>query len=103
MIKGKEIGRKLGFPTANIILPEKMASGIYGGTAYSDGKSYKSAIFVDKSGMLLEAHLLNFSGDLYGKKIEVEVSKKIREVMNFENSSELTGQIKKDIEIVKNL
>jgi riboflavin kinase / FMN adenylyltransferase len=100
VIRGKNKGKGLGFPTANLSLEGdlEVKSGVYAGMVNFDGKSYRSAIFIGKKCSVLEAHILDFSGDLYGGKIEVEIGKKIREVMKFDSDKELVKQIKKDIQ-----
>jgi len=99
VVHGQEEGRKLGFPTANIEFAGEIEEGVYAGWAIVDGKKYKAGIVYRKGTNILEAHILDFSGDLYGKKIELEVGKKIREIIRFKNNEELIVQIKKDIEI----
>jgi riboflavin kinase/FMN adenylyltransferase len=101
VIKGKQKGKELGFPTVNIELEDDLASGVYGGKVNVDGRRYRAAIFCGTDRKILEAHILDFSGDLYGQEIEIEVGKKIREVMRFENEEELKNQIIKDIEQIK--
>lgn len=93
-------GREFGFPTANIALTEKIDSGVYRGRVIIGDKTYKSAIFVWPDKPVLEAYLFDFSGDLYGQEIEVEIVEKIREVIRFENEQELIEQIKKDVELI---
>jgi riboflavin kinase / FMN adenylyltransferase len=102
VVGGKRKGWKLGFPTANIELKDKVESGVYAGTVDFEGKKYKAGIFVSPDGKLLEAHLIEFSGDLYGKEIEIEIGEKMRGVMKFESDKELKEQIKRDIEIISN-
>jgi riboflavin kinase / FMN adenylyltransferase len=97
IIRGKRKGRILGFPTVNIKLKDEVESGVYAGSVRIGDKNYKSGIFVSPDGRLLEAHLVGFSGNLYGKEIEVEIVMRIRDVMKFENDEELKKQIKKDI------
>lgn len=93
----------MGFPTANIRLDQKKESGVYSGMVFFDQKQYKAAIFIGKEAKILEAYILDFSGDLYENEIEVEVGEKIRDVQKFSSTQELIGQIKKDVEIIKNL
>lgn len=100
VVRGKGKGKKLGFPTVNIKLNKKIESGVYAGKVSYDGKEYKAGIFVGKDKKILEAHLIGFSGDLYGKKIEVEIQERIREAKKFGSDEELKRQIKKDIEHV---
>lgn len=100
VIHGKSRGKELGFPTVNIELPDKIQSGVYAGIVTIDGEEYVAGIFAGLDGKKLEAHLPDFSGDLYGKEIGVRIGKKIRDVRKFGNDKELTEQIKKDINIV---
>ena len=72
VIKGKGIGKKLGFPTVNIKLIEKIESGVYAGFVRFGNKDYIAGIFVGPDKKLIEAHLIGFSGDLYGKEIVKE-------------------------------
>jgi len=65
------------------------------------GLVYPAGIFISRDGKLLEAHLIGFEGDLYGKEVEVEILNKIREVRDFENEEELVKQIGEDLEKVK--
>lgn len=118
VIKGNQIGRTIGFPTANINYPEKIVKipyGVYAAKIIGRGKSrgkYRgeygehSAIVnwgmkptVNKnSEPVAEVHILGFEGDLYGQDIEVEVLKKIRDEKKFGSLEELKAQIKKDVE-----
>lgn len=101
VIKGKDKGRALGFPTANIKIGGECESGVYGGFVFINEKKYKAAIFIGQDKKILEAHILNFSGDLYGEEIEVEAGEKIREAMSFKSEEELKKQIERDLEIIK--
>ncbi|MDO9231063.1 MAG: riboflavin kinase [bacterium] len=101
VIRGQENGRKLGFPTANLNFSGKLEAGVYAGNVEFDGKKYKAAIVYFPGKSLLEAHILDFLGDLYAKEIEVEIIEKIREIIEFKNSEELISQIKKDLEIIR--
>jgi riboflavin kinase / FMN adenylyltransferase len=99
VIKGRAKGKKLGFPTANVKLDKKLESGVFAGTVILGEKKYKAAIFVGSEGDILEAHILDFSGDLYGKEIEVIIKDKLRDIKRFNSDEELVEQIKKDIKI----
>lgn len=110
VVKGRGKGERLGFPTANIRLNKNIGSGVYKGKAKArewrtndkrmGTKEWLAGIFVGEDKKMLEAHLIDFSGDLYGQEIEVEIGEKIREVMKFNGNEELKEQIKKDIEYV---
>lgn len=98
--KGKQKGRQLGFPTANVRIQTQLNSGIYAGGVILDNQKYKAAIFIPKVGNFVEAHILNFSKDIYGEKIEILIGKKIREVGKFKNNLELKEQIEKDLKLI---
>jgi len=101
--KGKGEGKTIGFPTANIQLTDKEVSGIYAGLARVGGKEYVAAVYADQARGLLEAHLLDFDGDLYGKEITVILGEKIREDKVFATIEELVVQIAKDVEATRAL
>ncbi|OGZ34507.1 MAG: hypothetical protein A2174_02640 [Candidatus Portnoybacteria bacterium RBG_13_41_18] len=103
VIGGNRRGGKLGFPTANIELKEKLESGVSAGEVEVNGKKYKAAIFIGKEGKILEAHIIGFEGDLYGKEIKVKIIKKIRNVWKFRSDKELKRQIGEDIKIIKKI
>ena len=110
VVKGRMQGRTLGFPTANIILSEnkiKFKRGVYSTVTEVDGVRYKSltnygsAPTFDFGKDLIETHLLNFNGDLYGKKITVYFKDFIREIIKFENKNQLIEQLQKDLKVIK--
>ena len=98
VVRGIGKGKKLGFPTANLIMDQSIPSGVYRGKASYQSKDYLAAIYSRGEGKILEVHLINFSGDLYAKLLTVEIAEKIRDVIKFENEDEAKDQIKKDIE-----
>jgi riboflavin kinase / FMN adenylyltransferase len=98
VIQGKQRGGGLGFPTVNLELKEEIESGVYKGVVRVGSSKYKAAIFVKDK--ILEAHILNFSGNLYGKEVSVTIGKKLRDVMVFNNDKDLINQIRKDIKII---
>jgi len=106
VVHGLGQGKQLGFPTANLELPPYKLlpkNGVYSGTASFDGQKHKAVINIGCRPSLgnrpvgLEAHLLNFDGDLYGKKITVELIARIRDEVKFESIEALKEQIKKDV------
>ncbi len=103
VVEGKKDGRKLGFPTANIVLSVPMEDGIYAGKTKVNGKEYLGAIFVYSAGNLFEIHLLDFSGELYGQLLQVEVGEKLRDSKKFDNEEDLKKQIAQDVEQVRKL
>jgi len=103
--KGDGIGRKLGFPTANLLHEkDKLVPqhGVYGGITEIDGKSYYAIVHIGErptvKGNLLriEAHVVGFSGNLYGRRITVKIKKRIRDVMKFDTVEALSRQIALD-------
>src|SRR4051812_4166462 len=104
VIHGDHFGRKLGFPTANLDRRDynrrklNVKFGVWAGVAeLSSGRQYNAGIVigpVDRIGFpKIEAHLLNFKGNLYGKKIIVTLQKYIRPFRKFKNIEELKRQI----------
>ncbi len=100
VIRGDGYGRKLGYPTANI--EAEASSGIYAGRVVFEATSYQAAVFVTaRRPHILEAHLLDFDGDMYDKKIMVSLEKKIREDAQFKNEDELIAAILQDTQAVR--
>ena len=105
VIKGRQLGRKLGYPTANMslaILPSPLM-GVFairvrwGSRGFHDGvANLGTRPAVDGEGMLLEVHLFDFEGDLYGQRLEVEFVMKLRDETNFENIDDLVVQMQED-------
>jgi len=79
-------------------LDKELESGVYEGKALLNGKEYKAGVFISPDRKLLEAHLIGFSGDLYGEEIKIEIGGRARDIMKFENDEDLKKQIKGDIE-----
>ena len=111
VIAGDGLGQKLGFPTANLdvaglILPP---NGVYAGRARADGKIWCAALNIGVRPtvssvvprLCVEAHLLDFSGGLYGRELEIEIGKKLRDEKKFASLDDLKRQIAHDIEAVK--
>jgi riboflavin kinase/FMN adenylyltransferase len=110
VIKGDGYGRKIGFPTINIErrsfsrLEHKPRVGVYTGYVKlldTECLTYKAGIVIgpiDKAGLpKIEAHLIGYSGNLYGKVAIFEVGKFIRKFKKFKTERELIAQIKKDL------
>jgi riboflavin kinase/FMN adenylyltransferase len=91
VIRGHERGRAIGVPTANLDCPEQMvpADGVYAGRCTVDGRTYPVALSIGtmptfgENRRQVEAHLLNFSGDLYGRRLSVEVTDWVRDQWKF--------------------
>ena len=95
--KGGQRARTLGFPTVNIPLDGGGISGSYAGSVSHEGDSCPAVLYADPGRGVLEAHLLDFSGDLYGKTVVMKLHKKLRDVEQFENDETLIAAIQKDI------
>ena len=106
IIAGKQIGRKIGFPTANLLVhPEKILpqNGVYVVTAQVENRTYEGicnigyrpSINMSKK-VTIEVHLIDFREFIYGQKIKVSFWWKIREEQKFNNHEELVNQIYKD-------
>lgn len=104
VVRGRQLGRTLGFATANLRFPKKPAlSGIYATWVHGVGdrpmasvSSFGTRPTVDGVEPLLEAHLFDFSGDLYGRHIEVEFVAKLRDELKFPDLPSLTRQMQLD-------
>jgi len=103
VVAGDARGGTLGFPTANLRLDPGLlvpAYGIYAGAA--DG--HRAAISIGTNPHYggeerrVEAHLLDFSGDLYGQRIVLELWRRLREEQAFSSEEELVAQIARDVE-----
>lgn len=101
--KGAQLGRTLGFPTANITYPADIVEIPYGVYYVKIGKlrgimNWGEKPTIDKNlKPVVEVHIFDFSKDLYGQNIRIEVLKKIREEIKFANLEDLKQQINKDI------
>ena len=104
VIHGDRRGRELGFPTANLQLPDgcKLRHGIYavraaiGGRRHGGVASFGRRPMFDSGAVLLEVFLFDFSGDLYGKRIDVAFIAWIREERMFDGAPALVQQMKDD-------
>ncbi len=113
IVEGDKVGRTLGFPTANLevaglVLPP---NGVYAAHAQVAGEIHRAAINIGFRPTIqnaapklhVEAHLLDFSGDLYGKEMELTFVRKLRDEQRFASSDALKLQIAQDIEAAKAL
>lgn len=99
---GKNRGKALGFPTANVVLDKNVEQGIYISIVQLDDKTYKALTFIgaaetfDEKEFKAEVYILDFNEDIYGKEINVELLKKIRDVKKFSSPEELKEKMKED-------
>ena len=111
IIHAKGLGKKMGFPTANLELIDNFVipkHGVYDTNILIDGKKYKASTnigtnpTVENNGVKIESHILNFNRDIYGKLVELEILNFVRPELKFNNVEELFEQIAKDVLITKN-
>lgn len=111
VLSGRQIGGRIGFPTANLIpenyliLPQK---GVYITKTKIDGVFYPSITNVGKNPTFeeldhtsVETHILDFNMDIYSKKIEVFFMQKVRNERKFKDAAELVNQVSKDMEAAR--
>ena len=110
--KDRGVGKKIGFPTANVKVDAKkqaLKNGVYAGKVIVGDKEYGAIInygarpTFSLSEIILEAHLFGFNANLYGKNIEVYFEKFIRDVLTFSSKDELIRQIEKDVKKAKGI
>lgn len=110
VIHGKKIGRALGFPTANMSMSgyESVERGVYLSRVEIDGVSYKAMSnvgirpSVGGKELLLETHVLDFAGDLYGRRLRITLVEKIRDEKRFASIGDLKEQLMRDYEYIRN-
>lgn len=105
VMPGSRLGRDLGFPTANLRLERRRSpvAGIFAvrvcgpdGEPRAGVASLGTRPTVDGSRMLLEAHVFDYHGDLYGREIEVEFVAKLRDEQRFATLAALSAQMQRD-------
>ena len=115
VVKGDRRARELGFPTANLEVPERIqmpADGIYAGWyERPDGTVHPTAIslgrrptfYANADHSLLEAHLLDFDGDLYGEVARVRFRARLRDEEKFADMDKLAAQMGRDCDQARHL
>jgi riboflavin kinase/FMN adenylyltransferase len=113
VVQGQQLGRTIGFPTANLQLPpEKFIpkQGVYGVRVSGVGIDRELGVMnignrptVNGTKQTIEVHLLNWSGDLYGQMLTVELEQFIRPEQKFTSLDDLKAQIKADCETARTM
>jgi len=108
IVRGDELGAKLGFPTANLDVSGRLipSHGVYAVHAYLDGARHRAVVNIGQRPTLrspapelrVEVHLLDFAGDIYGHELEVTFVEKLREEQKFPSLELLREQISRDIQ-----
>lgn len=111
--KGQQVGRTIGFPTANLKLniPNKCLPkiGVYAAMVGVGDKHYKSMLYIGTrptttvDELSIEAHLFNYEGDLYGQNITIYVEDRIRNQHKFEDLATLKKQLQKDARMAQKI
>lgn len=106
---GRGVGEQLGFPTANVQPHHSAvpAQGVYAARARLDGGTFAAAVNIGiaptirHEDLTVEAHLLDFAGDLLGQEIEIEFHKRLRSERKFPSREALAEQIRRDVADVR--
>ncbi|MGH7952473.1 MAG: bifunctional riboflavin kinase/FAD synthetase [Limisphaerales bacterium] len=111
VIEGDRVGHKLGFPTANLEVTGRLLppNGVYSACAKWKEQFYRVALNIGfrptvasgKPELRVEAHLLDFIGELYGGELEIQIAEKLRDEMKFASPAELREQIARDVAAVR--
>jgi riboflavin kinase/FMN adenylyltransferase len=109
VVEGDERGRKLGFPTANIVPSDDLVCpghGVY--AAFADGRPAAVNVgvrptFETGRGLLVEAYLIDFDGDLYGRTLRIAFISRLRGERRFTGVEELIAQMHRDVEAAREL
>lgn len=105
IVRGKQLGRTIGFPTANIEADRQIGEipdGVYAAFAEVGGLRYKAMVNIGchptlpEGGRTIEAHLFDFGGDLYGKRLRAEIVAFIRPERKFASVEALRRQLAED-------
>jgi len=107
VVHGQHLGRQIGFPTANVVPPRELAplaDGIYAAWAWLEGDDAPhpaiayigSRPTVDDGERMVETHLLDFEGDLYGQQLATDFLERIRPDARFPSLDDLIAQMKLD-------
>lgn len=109
VVQGRRIGRKLGFPTANIRTEPRQlvpGRGVYSVEAPIENTTYAGVCNIgsrptfDGGELTIEVHLSEFEGDIYGRRLDVVFCRRLRDEMKFETPERLVEQIRRDLEAI---
>ncbi len=111
VVEGFRRGRTIGFPTANLDCDGNVVpgDGVYAGRITLDGNAFPVALNVgplptfSSTARQIEAHIVGYSGDLYGRTLEVEVLDFVREARRFSGLDALKSQLARDVEIARSV
>ena len=104
VVSGDRRGRDLGFPTANIVPPDHLAHpghGVYAAWAHGHMAAVNVGVrptFDTGRGLLVEAYLIDFDGDLYGETLRIAFAQRLRGERRFEDAAALVEQMQRDVD-----
>jgi len=110
VVPGERRGGELGFPTANLLPPEDKllpANGVYAGVASLSGERFLAVMNLGVrptfggQHLVVEAHLLDFQGEIYGQRIDLAFVKRIRNEQRFSDPRALAAQIARDVALAR--
>lgn len=109
VLKGRGVGRALGFPTLNLNpenVPKSLKHGVYAVLVQCGARKFKGVLHYGPRpthgfSTSFEVHVFELKEDLYGKEISVEIKKRIRGVKKFANEEELKKAIESDVSAAK--
>jgi riboflavin kinase/FMN adenylyltransferase len=110
VVRGEQRGRELGFPTANLVPNPRFATPAHGVYACVANGVHAAAVnigvrptFDTKLGELIEAFLLDFSGDLYGTQLQLTFLERLRGELRFESVDALVEQMERDVQATREI
>jgi len=113
VVKGKSVGKKIGFPTANLQIDNKWklhpSVGVYAVKLNIKGDNYFGMMNVgvnptfNGENVEIEVHIFDFNKDIYDSELEVFIIEKIRNEIKFNSQNELISQLKEDENLVRNI
>lgn len=113
VLPGRHEGQSMGFRTANLEIPDELcalADGVYAAWCLIDGHPFKAAVsvgvsptFKERTRSNVEAHILDFEGDLYGSVIEIQFKHRLRDMIKFDRVDDLIATIENDFSRTRSL
>ncbi len=99
--KGGGYASTLGYPSINIPCTGDVPQGIYAALVETSTDTYKAAAYGSRKRPVLEAHLLDYSGPLYGQQVRITLVEKIRDDTRFDDEESLARAIADDVKNVR--
>jgi riboflavin kinase/FMN adenylyltransferase len=109
VVTGDKRGRELGMPTANLVPDERMATpghGVYAAWAHGHPAAVNVGVrptFDTGRGLLVEAYLLDFDGDLYGQTLRIAFLERLRGEKRFDSVDDLVAQMRRDVDQARDI